>query len=131
MRVNDLRKIDGAPARGQLLAYLRTEVLFQPYDSVQEVKKILGECEILELHMFDEDKEYRCLVSESVRFEGNCIEYISEFEDAENSDEVYKENCLLESGGKMTVLSHMGFDKENGMAIMDDYRLRMGGQQNG
>ena len=53
----DLKLTDQAPGSGQMLVYLRNEVLFQPYTSLAQVQEIVGPGPILELHLFDDKKE--------------------------------------------------------------------------
>ena len=45
----DLKLTDQAPGSGQMLVYLRNEVLFQPYTSLAQVQEIVGPGPILEL----------------------------------------------------------------------------------
>lgn len=137
MKINDLKKIDIAPAEGQMLAYTRKQVLFKPYSSIEDVKTAIGDGGLLELHLFDDNAEYRAVVTESARFDTGIIEYIADFELEEGSathritGDVYREDCVLENGmGELTVLNHISYD-ENGMIMVDDYRLKMGGRQNG
>ena len=129
MMVEELKRIDSAPVPGQMLAYTRKKVLFQPYANTDEVRTILTDEELLELHLFNKEKEYRCIVSDSKVYPEGLIEYIAEFE--ESHENVYRDECLLENGGKITVLNHISFNDENGMAMIDDYRLIMGGDENG
>lgn len=136
MLINKLNKMDSAPQTGYMLAYTRKEVLFEPYYSIQEVSERLAAEDVVELHLFDNDREYRAVVTESSRFEGGVIEYIADFKLTEGSaphkliGDVYREDCTLEHGeGKLTVFNHIRY--ENGMIIVDDYRLVMGGVQNG
>ncbi len=127
MNLEKLENILKAPKKGTCLIYTRQDVLYEDYDveSVSEyLKSITGE--ILEIHFFDQDKEYRAIYTESRRREkeGNVIEYISDFKNEPNS--VYSERCFLENGENITVLNHISFDEKNGMAYIDDYRLIRG-----
>lgn len=122
MHLSDLQITSQAPASGQMLAYLRKAVIFQPYASLDQVREILGQDDILELHLFNCEKEYRCISSESKRNQNGVIEHVAEFKYDTNT--VYTERPFLESGGKITVLNHLSYDG-NGMAAIDDYRLMM------
>lgn len=124
----DLKLTDQAPRSGQMLVYLRNEVLFQPYTSLAQVQEIVGPGPILELHLFDDKKEYRSITSESSRHKDGVIEHVADF--AYDEDTVYKETPILEKGGTITVLNHLSYDK-NGMASIDDYRLTMEEPKNG
>lgn len=129
MYYRDLKKISEAPDQGQMLAYTRKQVIFQPYANPDEVKQMLADEQILELHLFDRDREYRAITSHSPRFEGGVIETIADFP-AENENETYEDTVALEKefGTAITVLNHIHYD-ENGMADIDNYRLRMWGMK--
>ena len=75
----DLKLTDQAPGSGQMLVYLRNEVLFQPYTSLAQVQEIVGPGPILELHLFDDKKEYRSITSESSRHKDGVIEHVADF----------------------------------------------------
>ncbi|HIZ60863.1 MAG TPA: hypothetical protein H9967_09190 [Candidatus Dorea faecipullorum] len=139
MTYQDLKRVNEAPKSGQLLAYTRKEVYFQPYDSLAEAEGLLQEKTLLELHLFDNDKEYRAIVTRSKRFPDGMIETIADFSE-EDASEVYRENAQLlkEDSRKtqvsgstkpkvITVLNHISYE-ETGMAYVDNYRLQMGGE---
>lgn len=128
MTLQDLNKLKEAPAQGQMLAYTRRKVIFQPYEGREAVTEALGDKELLELHLFDGQKEYRCVVSGSSRFPSGMIETVADFpEDDEWS--VYREDVLLEDGQEeITVLNHIAYNGDNGMAYVDNYRLKMRGR---
>lgn len=142
MRFSELKKIreagsTGAPDHGQMLIYTRQGVLFQSYASIDEVEHVLfeqcGGKDILEVHLFDNKKEYRALSStgNKAKKAGGVIEYTADF--PYETGNVFLEEQLLEmdsnpglAGGTICVLNHISFD-ENGMASVDDYRMVMGG----
>lgn len=134
MKYSDLHIEEKAPHRGQLLVYTRTKVLFEKYADLNEVKNLLAGKELLEVHLFDKNKEYRAVATRGKRKFKDCnngvIEHEAEFENDEMR--VYKENVLLDNKyktyGSITVLNHIDYD-ENGMAKFDDYRLVMEGQE--
>ncbi len=127
MRYTDLTRVAEAPECGHMLAYTRKKVIFQPYGNLEEVREVLANTELLELHLFDGQKEYRSIASRSLRFEGGRIEAVAQFP-ADRESDVYKETVMLEKefGAKITVLNHIHYDESNGMADIDNYRLRMG-----
>lgn len=128
MTLQDLKKLEQAPAQGQLLAYTRQEVIFRPYDGREAIPEILGSGELLELHLFDDRKEYRCVASRSRRFPEGVIEAVVDFPEKDEWS-VYREDVLLEdSQEEITVLNHISYKEENGMAYVDDYRLKMRGR---
>lgn len=124
MKWNNLERIGEAPGRGMVLLYLRTEVIFKPYDSLLQVKERVADNDILEMHLFDDQKEYRALVSESPRFKekNGCIEWIAKFD---TKGCYCDETIIEEDDSQMTVVNHINFN-EVGMAEIDDYRLVMG-----
>ncbi len=128
MTLQDLKKPEQAPAQGQMLAYTRQKVIFRPYEGREKVTEVLGNSELLELHLFDEQKEYRCVASGSSRFPSGVIETVADFSE-EDERTLYREDVLLEdSQEEITVLNHIAYNEENGMAYVDNYRLKMRGR---
>jgi hypothetical protein len=120
----ELEKKEQAPKFGYLLVYTRQKILLKEYKNQEDLKKYLDDIELLEVHLFDQNKEYRAITSESKRFHDKFVEHIAEFKDT-NSAEIFREKVILESEWKdkeLTVLNHVVYD-ENGMAAIDDYRL--------
>lgn len=135
MKIKELEKASLAPGCGMALILARSMVIYKPYGSLDEVDELMNDLEVLELHLFDHTKEYRCVKSESRRFEesGGIIEHIADFKEEPFS--VYEETVLLEhkmmemSGKKIiTVLNHIAYDDDlrtgSGMASINDYRLK-------
>lgn len=129
MYYENLKRSSEAPPCGQMLAYTRKQVIFRPYVSLDEVRQILADVQLLELHLFDKDREYRAVVSRSPRFENGVIETVADFP-ADRENEIYEDTVALEKefGTAITVLNHIQYD-ENGMAYIDNYRLRMWGTE--
>lgn len=130
MNYNDLHIEEHAPHSGQLLAYTRTQVLFEEYKDLNKVKELLEGKNILELHLFDKDKEYRAVATRGKRKFNDCNDKIIEYEAkfTYNEEEVYKETILLDKKynnyRSITVLNHIKYG-ELGIAKFDDYRLVM------
>ena len=130
MLIANLKKMEDAPQKGTVLAYFQSKIMMEPYADRLALKNALMEEErsgeeLLEMHLFDETKENRCIRSESRRFPDGVIEYVSDFSH-QDMDNVFAETVLLENGdGKMTVWNHIRYDEQNGMASLDDYRLSM------
>lgn len=131
MNIQILKRIDKAPKSGLMLLYLRDKVEFKEYNCLDELKLALGDKDILEIHLFDNNKEYRAIASTSKRFPSGVIEDISDFEYADDrSDCVKTESLVAESwckevAAKVAVINHVSYD-ENGMAMVDNYRLVRG-----
>lgn len=120
MRIADLVKIEkGAPESGYVLAYTRTEVIFHEYVCLKDIFSEFAESEFLELHLFDTNKEYRAVKSESHRFKNGVIECIADF-----TDNQYGFQAKLEDSEKqISTICHIEYDPDNGMAFIDNYRL--------
>lgn len=130
MEISDLKKLESAPASGWLLAYTRKKVIFQPYQDLEAAKAAVMGQELLELHLFDRDKEYRSVMSRSLRYAGGVIEAVVDFPEGDKQS-TYGETVCLEDcvgGGKITILNHLNYSDINGMMTVDNYRLRMEGQ---
>lgn len=149
-----LTKLKEAPRKGWLLAYTRTQVLFSRYEETggdrEQLAQLLEGSQLLELHIFDEEKEYRYTVSSSKRarkrnqclsqkYGENCkgnvpggwIEHVAAFPEKPDHDgeSVLKEQILLEANAyqkeTITMLHHIVYESKSGMAYVDDYRLVM------
>ena len=125
--LDKLQKWDKAPKKGQALIYTRQQVIFESYDSKESLIEKLRNKEILEIHLFDKEKEYRCIVSRSKRRKNGMIEALTDFP-VENPEKYYEEKVLLENGkGELIVYHSIKYDSEKtGMATIDNYRLVMG-----
>lgn len=121
-------EIAHAPQAGTMLIYTREKVFFEQYESLQEVEERVKEKEILEVHLFDKEKEYRALATQSKRFSGNFIDKVFRAEE-EDEDHIYSQEILLETRKedrlgmkKIWVNDHITYS-DTGMAVIDNYRL--------
>ncbi len=121
---NNLKRRNEAPNLGYILAYTRKKVIFHSFTTLLELEQELLEEELLELHLFDRQKEYRAVSTRSKRYPDGVIEAIVDFSE-ELEQEIYAEDILLETPykGKITVLHHLQYDEKTGMASVDNYRL--------
>ncbi len=124
-------KIDNkkCPDSGYILAYTRREVIFERYDDLEKALSLLEEQDVLEIHLFDKNTEYRLLTSGSKRFkEIGYIETVADF--ALKDDEIYKQDVFIEKSygvkGRLCVLNHVTYD-DMGMASIDNYRMYVEG----
>lgn len=132
-----------APSQGQMLAYTRKEVIYQPYSDLEEVKQRIGKDELLELHLFDKDKEYRAVSTDSHRFPNGFIEHVANFKIYADDNikrgtkgfySTYCKKDLLENsrsskgnGYSINVWNKVKYDDQHaGMAYVEDYRLVKG-----
>ena len=120
-----------APDSGYVLAYTRKKLIFKIYSDKNSLEGIFeGGCsDILEIHLFNSDSEYRILSSESSRYESGFVAHLAEF--ASDTDETYIQDVFLDLNkeesrelhkDKIKVLNHIAYTSE-GMAFIDDYRL--------
>lgn len=122
-----------SPESGQLLAYTRNNVYFQQYEDLEEVENLLKGQVLLELRLFDDEKEARFLSTTSHRFKdvdrGFLHNLITKEDIPNDSGEFcFSETVYLDMNDeeRLTVLNHVNYD-ENGMAYVDNHRLKMGG----
>ncbi len=128
MKWSDIKKREKfkeAPGRGQILAYTRKEVVFCEYSNKEDIKEFAEDDELLEIHLFDSEKEYRGIMSRSPRFPEGWIDVI-----VGAADDTYVERVLLEDEDEVTLCieNHLAFDEDTGMAYVNNYRLIMGGK---
>ena len=130
MELNALKRLQEAPSTGMLLAYTREQVIFEPYDSLETIDERIGNSPLLELHLFDADREYRAIHTQSKRkkigkkeIENQCIEHVADFPSTDDAF-VYKDVSVTYDGKTITVLNRIEYD-ESGMAKITDVRLAM------
>ena len=63
-----------APEKGTFYAVLRDRIVFQTYDSLAEAEAIAGDDKLLELHLFDTEKEYRAVRTRMGGFQETVID---------------------------------------------------------
>ncbi len=124
MNLDRLKIRESAPEKGYMLAYFQKQVRFERYDDVCSLKSLDEEQEktgkLLEIHLFDNKKEYRAVLSCSKRYQEGYVEHVADFEECEYA--TIKECILLENGDRLIVLNHITYDA-SGMAVIDDFRL--------
>lgn len=113
---------EGAPTVGQMLVYTRQEVIFKQYNDLSEVIKIFTENEVLEMHLFDKEKEYRTVKTRSKRVSKGYIETLISATD--NKEDSYEEVVNVDGSRKLKVINILSYS-ETGMISIDNYRLVM------
>ena len=132
MQWNNLRNVQkDAPSCGCFLAYTRDKLLFQQYAALEEVQEVLTGKELLELHLFDSDKEYRAVKTASKRYPTGVIEtVVCACADKKQEEMQYCETVWVEPGlrrdavEKVRVINEVSYD-EIGMLTIINYRLAM------
>ena len=135
MDIYSLEQIGQAPKQGCLLMYTRKKVIFEKYDctgtDIKEyiVPKVNVEKEdtILELHLFDTEREYHRTYPGSAKGTAECV--VTKEESQKDDIDEYVEDILLEKkfkqvGSRIRVINYMKYD-DNGMAEMYNYRLAL------
>ncbi len=164
MDIRTLQQIDKAPHSGYMLLYTRQNVVFEKYDfeNIDDIKNnILSKVdkmpnnELLEVHLFDNDKEYRaikttshrtyqnsakgsveCVVSDDIvkaqaqKIKSNDDKKADCESNTSNVVDTYTEDILLDNPfnkiiPKIAVINYIKYD-DNGMAEMYNYRLVVG-----
>ncbi len=133
MKYSEIKDIieKNAPDNGYVLAYTRKKLILKIYSDRDSLERIFeGEySDILEIHLFNSDSEYRILSSESSRYESEFVAHLAEF--ASDTDETYIQDVFLDLNkeesrelhkDKIKVLNHIAYTSD-GMAFIDDYRL--------
>lgn len=117
-----------APAKGTIYALLRTEVVFKIYENLDEVKSYMESPQLLEVHLFDKEKEYR-KVSTRAGFKELVI--MDPEEKNENQD-VYEEKIFVLSANadetedfenQVTVVNYITYNQDD-MITITNYRLK-------
>lgn len=145
-----LKEIDKAPLKGRALIYFRTRLYYGSFTREEirielnrkEEKEILlldGEQKqdtILELHLFDKEKEYRMVYSQA---RGEYLEYVisddlnkveeknGKSPDKEDSNFQICEECYLlpeYDDEKIGIMNYMQFNEEDMLSLVN-YRLYM------
>ena len=125
MTYEDCKGILNAPKKGFMLAYTRDKVVFERYEALTDVESSLNNKDLLELHLFDDNKEYRAIYSS-----GNnaVIERKPEKESEIYSIDTYlDEKYQTESHNKMiTIVNILEYNEDGALSVVD-YRLKPGG----
>ena len=129
MRYEECKDISNAPQKGFLLAYTRDKVVFERYETLTYVESCLRNKELLELHLFDDNKEYRAIYSSSYNA---AIESVCEEKDCDK-DEIYSVDIYLDGkyqtvspNNMITIVNILQYNEDGALSVVD-YRLKVGG----
>lgn len=118
--------LEQAPQKGTIYATFIDKVVYQKYESLDEISSYLMETGLLELHLFDAQKELRFL---KTAWKGIRSVVIS---DACEHDDTYEETLYVAADNvdrqdnlreKVTVVNYIQYD-ENDMIHIINYRLK-------
>lgn len=118
--------IEYAPERGMIYALYVDKMIYESYENKQQLTEYLAEEKLLEMHLFDREKELRFLKTGS----GEIKSY--EIKDSEEYDDVYVESIYLLGADidqtkdlkqKVEVVNYIRYD-ENDLLNIVNYRLK-------
>lgn len=118
--------ISNAPAKGRLYALLRDEVKFESYEALKDIEDIVNDEKLLELHLFDKEKEYRMI---RTRMDGFVTAVI---DDSQKCDDIYEETVFVLGKDvdqtenlkeKVTVVNYITYNEDD-MITICNYRLK-------
>ena len=118
--------LDNVPQRGTIYATFIDRMVYEKYEKLSDIEQYLVEDRLLELHLFDKEKELRFLKTREkgiLRFEiSDDAEYDDTYEEClyVSADNVDKQDNLSE---KIVVVNYIKYD-ENDMLHMVNYRLK-------
>ena len=136
MRLSELKDLknlidasDSLVEDGQALIYTRqNRPIFEHYQNLKQfvADKKLEELEILEIHLFDDEHEYRAIETKSHAHKTQgIIEHVVSDDLYKKNEKYIEEKVLLEvSDEKIAVVNYLEAS-ESGMLSVIDYRLRM------
>ncbi len=114
-----------APEHGKMYAIYIGKVVYEPYTREQLLEKDDLEENLLELHLFDKEKEYRYIKKRRGYIETEISDEAVEHDD-EYSEKIFtlKKNQEKpdENHGEVRVINYIKYD-ENDLLTIQDYRL--------
>lgn len=117
-----------APKKGTIYALLRTEVVFKSYQNLDEAEGYVQSPQLLEVHLFDKEKEYRKV---STR-DGFKELVIMDLEEKSENQDIYEENIYVLSTNademenfenQVTVVNYITYNQDD-MITITNYRLK-------
>ena len=118
--------LDNAPQKGTIYATFIDRMVYEKYEKLSDIEQYLLEDRLLELHLFDKEKELRFLKTREkgiLRFEiSDDTEYDDTYEEClyVSADSVDQQDNLTE---KILVVNYIKYDK-NDMLHIVNYRLK-------
>lgn len=118
--------IEYAPERGMIYALYVDKMIYESYENKQQLTEYLAEEKLLEMHLFDREKELRFLKTGSDEIKSY------EIKDSEEYDDVYVESSYLLGADidqtkdlkqKVEVVNYIRYD-ENDLLNIVNYRLK-------
>ena len=107
-----------APESGIMYALYVDRVVYKNYFKEDLLNDNTLEDKLLELHLFDENKEYRYIKTRNKNIE--CL-----VEDCSDYDDKYEEKVYVEDGSVITVVNYIKYDEDDLLNFVN-YRLKKG-----
>lgn len=117
-------KLSKAPEKGTIYAVLRDRIIFETYESLDDIGAVAADQNLLELHLFDTQKEYRAVRTRMHGFLETLIE--EAWEDTyEEKIYVLGENIDKNDGlrNQVIVVNQVTYNKDDMLNICN-YRLK-------
>lgn len=105
-----------APEQGTMYALYTDRVVYQKYDRGDLPEEEILKEKLLELHLFDEEVEYRYIKTRKGEIEARISDEVS------HGDQ-YTEQIFTLDGEKVDVINYITYD-ENDLMRIDNYRLK-------
>lgn len=113
-----ITKINEAPDSGIMYALYVDRVVYKDYHKEDLLNDSTLEDKLLELHLFDENKEYRLIKARNKDIE--CV-----IEDSSDYDDKYEETIFVGNNKKITVINYIKYDEDDLLHFVN-YRLKKG-----
>ena len=117
--------LNDAPPRGTIYATFIDKMVYKKYESIDEIKELVTKDNLLEIHLFDKEKELRFLKTR----DNGIVQYL--ISDNMKHDDVYEEKLYVSGENidkqdklseKIKVVNYIKYD-ENDMIHIINYRL--------
>lgn len=115
MEENEMNLLD-APEQGLMYALYTDRVVYQKYNRQDLPEEGILKEKLLELHLFDEEVEYRYIKTRKGEIEARISDKVSH-------EDYYTERIFTLDGEKVDVINYITYD-ENDLMRIDNYRLK-------
>jgi len=120
-----LELVEEMPEKGWVLAYRRGGVVFKAYDlleggSKNELEALLKAEDLLEIHLFDAEKEWRAISSRRHGWKSVLVSDAGQTDKLEEN--VYLGEEFKNVGEKLRIVNYLTYD-ENSMIHVNNYRM--------
>lgn len=107
-----------APEQGTMYALYTDRAVYRKYDRTELPEESVLKEQLLELHLFDKEREYRYIKARKSEIEAEISDETIEHEDS-YSEQIF----VLDGKEKIEVVNYITYD-ENDLLRIDNYRLK-------